>query len=98
MFVNDLIRASICDIVRPDEVERCVREIGLSDVHDIHKVYEKAGTYIPHRYNDRCLLTGYFDAGKLIMYLQALIIEIINIILYQMIIISNAFAYFNARV
>ena len=52
-FVNDLIRASICDIVRPDEVEKFVEEGVFTNVHDIHQVYEHAATYLPHRCNDR---------------------------------------------
>ena len=40
-FVKDLIRASIFDIVRPNEVERYVKEGVFTNVHDIHKVYEK---------------------------------------------------------
>ena len=55
-FVDDLIRASICDIVRPDEVDKFVEEGVFTNEHDLFQVYEHAETYLPHRCNDRCIV------------------------------------------
>ena len=55
-FVKDLIRASIFDVVRPNEVERYVKEGFFTKMHDIHKVYEKAEKYLLHRRNERCFV------------------------------------------
>ena len=55
-FVNDLIRASIFDIVRPDEVDRFMKEGVFTYRHDIFKVWENTGKFLPHICNDGCLV------------------------------------------
>ena len=47
-FVDDFIRSSICDKVRPDEVEKFAEEGVFTNIHDIHQVYEHVETYLPH--------------------------------------------------
>jgi predicted GIY-YIG superfamily endonuclease len=55
-FVNDLIRASIYDIVRSDEVPRMIEEGIFNHPEDVHTVYEDAEKFLGHRCNDSCLV------------------------------------------
>ena len=48
-FVNDLIRASIFDIVRPNEMDRSIKEDMFIHIDDVITVYE----------NDMIFFTSY---------------------------------------
>ena len=54
-FVQDLIRASILDVVRPNEVQRFIDEGIFECVDDVKEVYNNAEKFLPHRCNPRCL-------------------------------------------
>lgn len=45
-FVNDLIRGSICDIVRLDKIQRFIDEGVFKCVNDVNEVYDNAEKYI----------------------------------------------------
>ena len=67
-FVNDLIRASIFDIVRPDEIDRFMEDGIFTHREDVANVYENAMKFLPHVCNNACLvknLMELFNAGKL---------------------------------
>ena len=55
-FMNELIRASIFDIVRYDEIDRYIQDGVFESHHDISNVYENAELFLPHRCNDSCLV------------------------------------------
>ena len=55
-FVNNLIRASIFDIVKTEEVQRFVQEGIFDNEYDIFTLYENAELFLPHRCNDSCLV------------------------------------------
>ena len=55
-FVNDLIRASIFDIVRTNEVPRMIEEGIFTHPDDVYTVIEDAEKFLPHRCNDACLV------------------------------------------
>lgn len=55
-FVNDLIRASIFDIVRPNEMDRSIKEDMFIHIDDVITVYENDMIFLPHIYNDACLV------------------------------------------
>jgi hypothetical protein len=56
IFVNDLIRASIFDIVRPDEIDRFMKDGIFTHREDVAKVHENAKKSLPHICNDACLV------------------------------------------
>jgi hypothetical protein len=51
-----LIRASVFDIVKPEEVDRFIDEGVFDSAYDIFTVYENAETFLPHPCNDTCLV------------------------------------------
>ena len=53
--MNDLIRASISDIVRAVEIQRFIDEGVFRCVNDVHEVYDNTEKFLPHRCNDACL-------------------------------------------
>ena len=55
-FVNNLIRASIFDIVKSDEVPRMIEEGIFTHPDYVYSVYENAEKFLPHRCNDSCLV------------------------------------------
>ncbi len=55
-IVNDLIRASIFDIVRPDEIQKFMDHGIFTHREDIEMVYENANKFLPHICNDACLV------------------------------------------
>ena len=55
-FVDDLIRASICDIVKDYEIPRFVNEGVFDCDDDIYDVYENGVRFLPHKCNDACLV------------------------------------------
>ena len=60
-FVNDLICASVLDIVRPDKVDRLIEEIIFTYLYDVCTVYNNAMKILPHRCNDSCLVIKYYS-------------------------------------
>ena len=56
IFVNNLIRASVFDIVKPKEVNKFIEEGIFDNQYDIYTVYENAELFLPHRCNDACLV------------------------------------------
>ena len=55
-FVDNLIRASIFDIVKPEEIDRYIEE-GIFDTDDdVNIVYNDGSTFLPHRCNDGFLV------------------------------------------
>ena len=55
-FVNDLIRASIYDIVRSDEVPKMIEEGIFNHPEDVHTIYQDAEKFLAHHCNDSCLV------------------------------------------
>ena len=55
-FVNELIRASIFDIVRPNEIGRSIKEDISIHIDGVITVYENVMKFLPHIYNDACLV------------------------------------------
>ena len=55
-IVDDLIRASIFDIVRSDEVADLINEGIFKEEDDIFELIENAEKFLPHRCNDACLV------------------------------------------
>ena len=55
-FVNDLIRASIYDIVRSDEVPKMIEEGIFNHLKDVHTIYQDVEKFLTHRCNDSCLV------------------------------------------
>ena len=55
-FVENLIRASIFDIVRPDEIGKYIDEGIFEDEEDVYFMFKDAETFLPHRCNDACLV------------------------------------------
>ena len=85
-FVNDLIRASICDIVRPDEVEKFVEEGCLQMCMIFTRFMSMLQLTYPIVAMIDALLSeqmDHSDAEKLIMYLQVPTIELISLFLYH---------------
>lgn len=54
--INDLIRASVCNIVRHDEVDQLIEEGLLESVDDVEDVENDGKIILPHRCNQRCLV------------------------------------------
>ena len=55
-FGNDLIRASVFDIVKPEEAQAMVEEGVFQHEMDIYQVVNDATRFLPHRCNDVCLV------------------------------------------
>lgn len=55
-FVEDLIRASVCDIVRSDEVSEYIEEGIFDSVDDYYVIKIDGETFLAHRCNDSCLV------------------------------------------
>ena len=55
-FVNDIIQAGIFEIVRYDEVEKLVEDGTYKTKMDVFETYDNALKFLPHRYNDSCLV------------------------------------------
>ena len=55
-FVNNLIRTSMYDIVKSNEVAKFVEENIFEHPDDVISVYENAAKFLPHRYNGACLV------------------------------------------
>ena len=55
-FVEDLVRASIMDIVRSDEIDKFVDQGVFEYEEDVTSVYKDAEDFLPHRCNSRCLV------------------------------------------
>ena len=52
--IDDLIRASICDIVRTDEVQHLIDDGIFTDTKDYEEMQKDAGNILPHICNARC--------------------------------------------
>lgn len=55
-FVEDLIRASILDIVRTEEVESLINEGIFKSLEEYHKMIKYAMKFLPHRCHAGCLV------------------------------------------
>ncbi len=55
-FVKELIRASVLEIVRPDEAEHLRRDGIISSMHDIDDIIKDAQTMLTHHCSPRCLM------------------------------------------
>ena len=67
-FVMDLIRASILDIVRSDEIESLINDGIFRCVEDHKAMVRDAESFLPHRCNSRCqaaVSPGVFRCRKL---------------------------------
>jgi hypothetical protein len=53
-FVNNLIRADLGCIVRPDEAQSFVDNGILQSIYEIDDVIKDASTFLPHKCNERC--------------------------------------------
>jgi hypothetical protein len=67
-FIDDLIRASVCDVVRVDEVDHMVEHGLLNSVVDLDEVVKDASTVLGHRCSLACLVMvspGVYKCKKL---------------------------------
>ena len=67
-FINDLIRASVIDVVRVDEVDHLIEHGLMESVVDLEKIVEDASNILGHRCSPRCLMMvapGVFRCRKL---------------------------------
>ena len=55
-FLDELICASILEIVRPEEVQRFIEHGLLKSLLDLKGVIQNASKIFPHRCNERCLI------------------------------------------
>ena len=55
-FVDNIIRASVCDIIRADEIEKYIDHGLMKSHHDIFEVMEDATMFLSHKCSDRCLV------------------------------------------
>ena len=62
-YFEDLERASICYIIRADEIDTFVYEEMIFRKEDIHDVINNAHSFLSHFCNNRCLIHG--PSGKL---------------------------------
>ena len=62
-YFEDLERASICYIIRADEIDTFVYEEMIFRKEDIHDVINYAHSFISHICNNICLICG--PSGKL---------------------------------
>ena len=53
--INDLIRASVGDIVRVNEVDRLIEEGIIESMNDLEGIQKDAETILRHRCSERCL-------------------------------------------
>lgn len=53
--VQDLIRASVVDIIRSDEVQNLIDEGILDDYNDVYTIQDLAKGILAHRCSPRCL-------------------------------------------
>ena len=53
-FVNNLIRASYMEIVRPEECQRLIREGLIKDVFEVKKIHDLGKKILSHRCSPRC--------------------------------------------
>ena len=53
--MQDLIRASVVEIVRTDEVQSLIDEGILDEYDDVYKIQDLAKSILAHRCNPRCL-------------------------------------------
>ena len=51
-----MIRTSIYDIVKSNEVAKFVEEDNFEHLYDVISVYENATKFLSHRYNNKCLV------------------------------------------
>ena len=67
-FLNDLIRASVIDIVRVDEVDHLIEHGLMKSVVDLEEIVNDASTILGHHCSPRCLMMvspGVFRCRKL---------------------------------
>ena len=55
-FVEDLIRASVLDIVRPDEINKFIEDGVFVSKDDVHDVIADGISFLTHQCNSRCLV------------------------------------------
>ena len=56
-FMNDLIRESILDVIRLDEMQRYINEGAMKNTSEVHGIYDNTYKFIPHPFNIRCLVS-----------------------------------------
>ena len=56
IFVEDLIRASLFDIVCSDEIEKFVEDGIFYKKKNVHDVFDDANAFLTHHCNSRCLM------------------------------------------
>ena len=54
-FVKDLIRVSILDIVRPNEIQTLIDEDIFEFANDVNEIIRDVERYLRHRCHSRCL-------------------------------------------
>ena len=55
-FVNGLIRASLFDIVRVDEIQRLIDEGLFKNSNDVKKIFDIGRSVLNHHFTPRCLV------------------------------------------
>ena len=56
IFVDDIIRAGIFDLVRSNEIQKFINDGIFEDASDVFEIYNNATSFLPHRCNDSCLV------------------------------------------
>ena len=64
VFVKDLIRASNCEIVRPEEVEDLIREGVFKNYDSWMEMQSYGETFLTHICNERRLMRVKSEGGK----------------------------------
>ena len=64
VFVKDLIRASRCEIVRPEEVKDLIREGVFKNYDSWMEMQSYGETFLPHICNERCMMRVKSEGGK----------------------------------
>ena len=57
-FVNELIRASVIDVIRYNEIDDYIKNNIITCKEDVHDVVNDGVLFLTHRCNDRCLVRG----------------------------------------
>eukprot|EP00957_Ditylum_brightwellii_P149569 11389592-Ditylum_brightwellii.AAC.1 len=54
-FINDLVRASVLDNIREDEVEELIESGAFKSMEDYMEMIKDAEKVSPHKCNSRCV-------------------------------------------
>ena len=63
-FIRELIKASVCEIVRSEEINQLIEEKLLESFDEVIEVEHEGKLYLSHRCNDRCLVMNDDDTTR----------------------------------